>query len=214
MSHVDGGVQQQQQQQQHAALARLELETAGSAMDALEDSLESVSWSLEEDEESDAASAAGGQSGSGGGGGGSGVPSPRALLQRLCMDIIISGGASLTQALQTRLGSRGASVLVSAASSSRAGRDGGGDGSEVGAGVHVAASWLDALRAPLVARALLMAAHLPGAAERRLVRALFPHLLVLMCSHQVVVREAVAVYFRKAVGPHIMGSGAGTERLN
>lgn len=63
-------------------------------------------------------------------------------------------------------------------------------------------SWDHAVRAPVLARCVrLLLVRLPGEAERL---ALLPQLLVLMTSHQAVVRYAVADYLEALAAPHIL----------
>lgn len=112
--------------------------------------------------------------------------SPIVMLHGLCEDIIKQGAAALTRSLQDRLGSGVTSILPDSAAQ------------------EPVPAWLSDAHAPLLARAVLVMATTPGAQQVQFVRSLFPHLLVVMCSHQPMVREAVAVYFGQAIRPLVM----------
>ncbi len=201
----------------HVSLVRLEMETARCVMDAAEaccaaqqqggGGKQAVEEEADEDGQEQRPALAPELSG------------PSALLRALCGDVIRHSAAALTQALQLRVGDDSLCLLSSPGPSDRLGGAGGSQPLQSASGVVASGAvagpggWLEELRAPLVAHAVLVAGGMPGGGEAAHVRGLFPHLVVVMCSYQAMVREAVAVYFSQVVRPMVMGGGGGSSAL-
>jgi hypothetical protein len=177
------------------ALARLEMEAANAALDVLE---HCVQFNQQRQEQH--SSSSGGTDISHAGAAGQ-------LLAELCMHIITHCAAANASNASLRnnaapLVPHGTAQLGVPASRSTA-----GSAMPAAGGAECASTWLEGVRAPLLARAILLYMQLPGNELMRGVQALFSEMLVLMTSHQAVVRNAVACFFKTAVEP-VVRAGA------
>lgn len=171
---------------QHLGLGRMEVECMGAAMDALEHSIHVAQSAQSAQLGPQAGSIAMGETE---------AAAALAMLQDLCLFVISQTAGALTSLAEIRAAAPGAGGLPKAQPQ---------DGDEQSAsGYSGGPTWLEGMRAPLLARAVLTYLQLPSAAHPVDVQNVFPHMLVLMCSRDERVRSAVAVWFKSAVQPLI-----------
>jgi hypothetical protein len=186
------------------ALARLEMEAANAALDVLEHCVHVGQERKQQDEPFQPVSSSGTVSAEG-----SNADAAGQLLAELCMHIITHCAAASASNASVKSSS---SPLVPSStgqpgvSSSRSNAATPLPALSVG-GAECTSTWLEGVRAPLLARVILLYMQLPGNELMRGVQQLFSEMLVLMTSHQAVVRNAVACFFKTAVEP-VVRAGA------